>query len=422
MLSSRRREKGVCFMSSQDLFSRLDHDIPSEGMHLIASGQRDVFFSNGFRPFFLSAALFASVAVPVWIAIGIVAEGSDTLAAARVWHTHEMVFGFLSAVITGFLLTAMPNWTDRPVMRGKVLLGLWLLWLIGRLGMATPWIPHGVSAGIDAAFLVVVAGLVLRELACSRSWPHAPIGGLIALYAGANIAFHVLTFTDHTADVAWRLGIGLIVMLITVIGGRITPTFTGEWMSQRGWDRAPAAGSLFDGISVALVVIAAVAWTVQPDHLVTGWLLVAAGMINVVRLVRWYGWLTWPEPLVLLLHVGYGWLALSLVLWGGAILGLGVPMTDALHAFTTGAVGSMTLAVMTRASLGHTGRMRQADRMTVLIYMLVNLAALLRVFGPATGLPESFVLSVAALCWSGAYLLFSGIYGPYLLAPSLDGE
>ena len=152
----------------------------------------------------------------------------------------------------------------------------------------------------------------------------------------------------------------------------------------------------------------------------TGWILLAAGLANLGRLLQWYGWLTWREPLVLMLHVGYGWLAISLVALGGAGLGVGLPTTEALHALTTGSVGSMTLAVMTRASLGHTGHPRHAGPTTVLIYLLVNVGALLRVFGPTTGLPINLVLGLAAACWSGAYLLFAVVYGPFLLRPSLD--
>jgi uncharacterized protein involved in response to NO len=147
---------------------------------------------------------------------------------------------------------------------------------------------------------------------------------------------------------------------------------------------------------------------------------VVAGLANLGRLVRWHGWLTWREPLVLILHVGYGWFALSLLILGGAILEIGLPKEDAMHAFTSGAVGAMTLAVMTRASLGHTGRPRHAGPMTVFIYILVNVGAVLRVFGPMTGLPTNLVLGLAAGSWSGAYLLFAMVYGPFLLRASLD--
>ena len=146
----------------------------------------------------------------------------------------------------------------------------------------------------------------------------------------------------------------------------------------------------------------------------------AAGSVNLVRLLRWRGWVTWPEPLVLILHLGYGWLVLSLLALGGAVLGLGLTATDAVHVLTTGAVGAMTLGVMTRASLGHTGRPLHAGPMMVAIYVLVNLGAMVRVFGPATGLPMNLMLGLAAAGWSGAYILFVVIYGPLLCRPSLD--
>ena len=205
-----------------------------------------------------------------------------------------------------------------------------------------------------------------------------------------------------------------------LIGGRITPNFTREFLGEQGLTEQPARFSRFDVLAIALVGIAAAAWTVQPESRATGWMLLAAGLVNLGRLSRWYGWMTWREPLVLMLHVGYGWLAISLLVLGGASLGVGLTPADAVHALTTGSVGAMTLAVMTRASLGHTGRPRRAGPMTVVIYVLVNLGALLRVFGPFTGLPTHVVLGSAAACWSGAYLLFALLYGPFLLRPSLD--
>jgi uncharacterized protein involved in response to NO len=378
------------------------------------------FFSYGFRPFFFSAAVFAGMAVPAWIMALIWSDSAGFVGTVRGWHVHEMVFGFLPAVITGFVLTAIPNWTDRPPIKGRELLLLWSVWLAGRLVMATPWVPVLVSSIVDAAFLMAVAGIVWREIAAGHSWAQTPIGLLISLYAAANIGYHVLGLSGASSDVGARLGLGLIMMLLALIGGRVTPNFTAEFLSTYRPAVQPAPLSRMDGLSVALVALAAVVWMVIPEHPVTGWLLVGAGLINVGRLLRWYGWLTWPEPLVLMLHVGYGWLAVSLLLMGGATLGVGLPMADALHALTTGAVGAMTLAVMTRASLGHTGRARHADRMTVCMYGLVNLGAVLRVVGPSTGLPESVVLGGAAACWSGAYLLFAGVYGRYLFSASLD--
>ena len=382
--------------------------------------QGPAVFSYGFRPFFLGAALFAGVAVPAWILTLAGVGDSEFLYPARDWHVHEMVFGFLPAVITGFLLTAIPNWTDRPPIRGHELMLLFILWLAGRLLIAIPWLTPLVSAVVDAAFLVAVAALVWREIAVGKNWSHAPMGGLISLYAGANILFHVLALSGAATDLSERMALALVMVLLVLIGGRVTPNFAGEFLSEHGRTERPASFSRYDGLSVVLVGFAAVAWIVQPQATVTGWILVAGGLVNLGRLSRWYGWITWREPLVLILHLGYGWLVLSLLILGCSILGMGLPKEDAVHALTTGAVGVMTLAVMTRASLGHTGRPRHAGPLTVSIYLLVNLGALLRVLGPATGLPTNLNLGLAALCWSGAYLLFAVVYGPFLLRPSLD--
>jgi uncharacterized protein involved in response to NO len=382
--------------------------------------QGPAFFSYGFRPFFLGAALFAGVAIPVWILMLGGVGGLELIDPARNWHVHEMVFGFLPAVITGFLLTAIPNWTDRPPIRGHELMLLFTLWLAGRLFMVIPWLTPLVSAIVEATFLVAVAGLVWREIATAKSWFHAPMGALISIYAGANLLFHVLALSGGATDLSERMALALVMVLLALIGGRVTPNFTGELIAELGLSQQPAPFSRFDGLSVVLVAIAAVVWTVQPQTLVTGWILVAAGLINLGRLSRWHGWITWREPLVLILHLGYGWLVIALLVLGCSILGFVLQKENAIHALTTGAVGVMTLGVMTRASLGHTGRPRHAGPLTVFIYTLVTLGALLRVFGPASGLPTNLILGLAAVSWSGAYLLFAMVYGPFLLRPSLD--
>ena len=382
------------------------------------------FLSYGFRPFFLGAALFAGVAVPAWVLIVTGVSGSNFLYAPREWHVHEMLFGFLPAVITGFLLTAIPNWTGRAPLKGIPLLSLWLLWLAGRLFLAWPWFGPLAAAIVDGMFLVVLTAFVWREIAVGGTRSQAPIGVVISLYACANILFHVLALRGATADLPARMALGLIMLLLTMIGGRVTPNFTREFLAQERIDPARVAPfSRVDGLSIVLVVAAAIAWIVQPESVVAGGALVAAGLINLFRLTRWSGWLAWREPLVWILSVGYGWLVLSLLALGGAILGMGLPTGNAVHVLSSGAVGTMTLAVMTRASLGHTGRTRHAGPVTVLIYMLANLGAILRVFAPSPDAPTAvttLILGLAAAGWSGAYVLFALTYGPYLVRPSLD--
>ena len=382
------------------------------------------FLSYGFRPFFLGAALFAGVAVPAWVLIVTGVSGSNFLYAPREWHVHEMLFGFLPAVITGFLLTAIPNWTGRAPLKGIPLLSLWLLWLAGRLLLAWPWVGPLAAAIVDGMFLVALTAFVWREIAVGGTRSQAPIGVVISLYACANILFHVLALRGAMADLPVRMALGLIMLLLTMIGGRVTPNFTREFFAQARIDPARVAPfSRVDGLSIVLVVAAAVAWIVQPESALAGGALVVAGSINLFRLTRWSGWLAWREPLVWILSVGYGWLVLSLLALGGAILGMGLPTANAVHVLSSGAVGTMTLAVMTRASLGHTGRARHAGPVTVLIYVLVNLGAILRVFAPSPDAPTAvtnLMLGLAAAGWSGAYVLFVLTYGPYLVRPSLD--
>ena len=380
------------------------------------------FFSYGFRPFFLGAALFAGVAIPAWVLIVTGATGTNFLYPQREWHVHEMLFGFLPAAMAGFILTAIPNWTARIPIRGTLLASLWVLWLGGRLLVAVPGPVPVIAAVIDAAFLASLAAVIWREIAAARIWNRSAIGVLITLYAGANILFHVLALRETSTEVPERVALSILLLLLTFIGGRVTPAFTAEYLAGRHSDEHPSVFSRFDVVSMLLVLLAALAWIVQPEGRAAGALFLAAGAANVIRVARWRGWLAWREPLVWILSVGYGWVALSLLALGAASLGL-LPAANAVHVLTAGAAGTMTLAVMTRASLGHTGRGRQADLMTAVMYLLVNVGAILRILAPATDNPTSLttvLLGMAAFAWSGAYLLFALGYGPMLLRPALD--
>ena len=381
------------------------------------------FLSYGFRPFFLGAALFGAVSVLIWVALFAGQIQAEFLYPAREWHVHEMLFGYLPALIAGFLLTAMPNWTDRMPLRGAPLLALFLLWLSGRLFVASPWLGPSTAAVIDGAFLVVLAAYIWREIIAARSWDRAPIGVLVCFFAGANILFHLSALQGRPTDFPERLALSVMTMMLTVIGGRLTPTFTREFLADRNMTRLPEVFSRFDGVAMILVLVGVMSWIAQPESSWAGAMVLLAGIASVARLVRWRGWRTWPEPLVLILHIGCGWVGVFLIALGASILGLGFSPENAVHVLTAGAMGTMTLAVMTRASLGHTGRPRQADRITMMIYLLINIGALLRIFAPNSDIPTTFtyaMLGLSALGWSGAYLLFAVHYGPYLVRPSLD--
>ncbi|MDI3466374.1 MAG: NnrS protein involved in response to NO [Nitrospira sp.] len=381
------------------------------------------FLSYGFRPFFLGAAVFGGSAILVWVALFAGGVQAEFLYPPREWHVHEMLFGFIPALIAGFLLTAMPNWTDRMPLRGTPLLVMFLLWLAGRLLMTAPLAGASTGVVIDGAFLVLLAVYVWREVIAARTWNRAPIGILVSLYAVANILFHLSALRGAPTDFSERVALSVMTLLLTVIGGRLTPIFTREFLAGRNMTGLPEVFSPVDAATIVMVLIAAIAWIAQPESVWAGTMLLVAGVVSVARLLRWEGWRTWGEPLVLVLHMGYGWVGLFLMALGAAILGIGFSIENAVHLLTTGAMGTMTLAVMTRASLGHTGRVRHADRLTVMIYLLVTIGAMLRIFSPHAETPTALtytILSLSALCWSGAYVLFALHYGRYLVRPSLD--
>lgn len=381
------------------------------------------FLSYGFRPFFLGAAVYGGLAILAWVVL--FAGGVDTefLYPPREWHVHEMLFGFIPALIAGFLLTAIPNWTDRMPLRGAPLLAMFLLWLAGRLLVAAPLIGSSSTCVVDGAFLVLLAVYVWREIIAAGCWDRAPIGVLVSFYACANIVFHLSALRGAPTDFSERCALSVMTLMLTIIGGRLTPTFTREFLTERNMPRLPEIFSPVDAATILLVLVAAIAWIARPESVWAGTMLLVAGVASVVRLLRWGGWRTWEEPLVLILHVGYGWVGLFLIALGLAILGIGFSTENAVHLLTTGAMGAMTLAVMTRASLGHTGRPRHADRLTITIYLLVNVGALLRIFSPPSETPMALtytMLGLSALCWSGAYALFALHYGRYLVRPSID--
>jgi len=378
-------------------------------------------FSYGFRPFFLLGAIWAAIAIPLWIATHALGSGAMPVNTGIIFHVHEMVFGYGSAVLAGFLLTAIPNWTGRNPVCGPPLAMLVLLWIAGRSAMVFGSEPAWIAGLIEAAFLVVLAGLVWREIIAGHNLRNIKVAAALTALAAANIGFHVVVLTSGgLPQMAIRAGLSLLLFLILLVGGRITPSFTGNWLAGQGQSR-PAPPGKFDAFCLILSLGALAGWTVIDSTDVASVLLVAAGLLNVMRLLRWRGERTLAEPLVIVLHVGYLWAASALVLIGLAgIAPAYVPSMAGTHAAGAGAVGVMTLAVMTRASLGHTGRALHAGSGTVSIYALVNLGALIRVAAPFLD-PSLQTQSnhLAAALWAGGFAGFALLYGPRLVAPRL---
>jgi uncharacterized protein involved in response to NO len=371
-----------------------------------SAAHRIALLSAGFRPFFLLAAVWAALAVPVWLAAyahGYTLRGS---LPAVVWHAHEMVYGFGLAAVTGFLLTAIPNWTGRLPLRGAPLGALVALWIAGRIALFTP------APWIELAFPLALIVVVAREVAAARNFHNLPVVAVLGLFFVGDLLVHLHALDlAYTAALGNRVGVALLLLLIALIGGRIIPSFTRNWLAKtRPAGRMPAAHSALDWGCLFLGLCGLAAWVVAPDSPVSFGLEIAGGLALGLRLARWCGLVTVREPLLFVLHAGYGWLASGLAFAGANGFFGWMPAGAPLHALTVGAIGAMTLAVMTRASLGHTGRVLTAGAGTVAIYILVSLAAVLRVSAQTPTMT-----SLAGLAWSAAFALFAILYGPLLV-------
>lgn len=382
------------------------------------------FLRAGFRPFFLAGSMWAVVALGFWILIlrGLVdlPTGFEPLA----WHRHEMLFGYLGGVITGFLLTAVPNWTGRLPISGTRLALLAALWLAARFAMLTSaYIGTFTAALLDVGFFAVLTFMIGREVFTARN-SNVPVVIALALFTLACALDHSAVLdVNIRLDLGWRLGFGIALVLIALIGGRIIPSFTRNWLARRPQQvNLPVQPGKFDLSALAFLTLALLVWVLLPGSLIAGGLLIASGLLQFIRLARWSGLRTFGEPLVFILHVSFFWLPLGLAFLGAAAFTDRILPSAATHLLSAGAMASMTLAVMTRATLGHTGRPLRADRPTLAIFALVTTGALLRFAAP--WLPVDFldVVETAALLWGGAFLLFVLKYGPMLLGPRPDGR
>jgi uncharacterized protein involved in response to NO len=372
--------------------------------------------SYGFRPFFLGAAIWAAAAMLLWI--GVVTRRWQIAAVygPLAWHAHEFLFGYIGAVIAGFLLTAIPNWTGQLPIRGGPLLALFLLWAAGRAALlAVDQIGYRLATLVDSLFLLTFSLVILREIMVGRNWRNLKVVALVLLFALADVGFHVETILLGAPDYFLRVGIAVVIALIMLIGGRIVPSFTHNWLVRAGARRLPASLDRFDMLAIFIAAAALVAWIVLPASAWTGVLLCLAGVGQLLRLMRWAGLGTWREPLVLVLHVGYIFLPLGFLLIAASIFwpALLLP-TEALHAWTAGAMTLMTLAVMTRATLGHTGQELTAGAATQFIYAAAILAAVSR-FLPLVPELSATRLAVSAVAWIAAFGGFVLCYGPMLL-------
>jgi uncharacterized protein involved in response to NO len=325
-----------------------------------------------------------------------------------------MLFGYVAAVIAGFLLTAVPNWTGRLPIKGAPLACLFGSWLAGRLAVTfSGLIGWQLALALDVLFLLLLAAAAAREIVAGRKWSNLTVVGIVSLLAVVNIAFHVEAHLGGVAEYSTRAGIALAVTLVCLIGGRIVPSFTRNWLARREPGRMPTPFGRFDAIALIAGICAMVAWVLAPSERFVAGALAAAGLLHLVRLARWAGYRTFSDRLVLILHVAYAFVPAGFFLAALSALDLVAPGAG-VHAWTGGAIGAMTLAVMSRASLGHTGQALSASILTQAAYAAIVVAAVARIcaaLDPSHAIP---LLMVGGIAWAGAFFGFALAYAPLL--------
>ena len=382
-------------------------------------------FGYGFRPFFLAAALAAVALVSWWagsLTLGVPLPGAWP---ASLWHAHEMLFGFIAAALAGFLLTAVPSWTSERGFAGWPLVLLAGVWLLGRFFVATAahW-PLAVYATADLAFLPALAAFLLPPLVRSRN-RNTRLLLVLAALCTVNATFywalaHANPGLARSAQVA---GVNLVVLLVTVIGGRIVPAFTSSALKQQGRDSTLRTTPVVSAAAVSAMVGVLIIDLLLPQSHLAGLVALVAAVAQAARLGQWQSFRTLRLPIVWILHLAYAWLPVGLALKALALLTGWGTLLSWMHALTIGAAATMILAVMTRASLGHTGRALIVNPTIVLAYVLLTAAAVVRVLGPGTSLlPYGQVITLAAVLWTVAFALFLFVYVPILVSPRADGK
>ena len=381
------------------------------------------FWSEGLRPFFLLGALYAAISIPLWVLMVSGAVDLPLRGGLLPWHIHETLFGFAAAAVAGFLTTAVPQWTGQKPLSGGGLAVLVLLWLAGRiLWLVAGLVPGWLVALVDVALLPALAAVLGAGIVGQRQWRNLPILVLVLVLAGANLMIHlaVLDAWRPGLEIGGALGLFTIVLLITIIGGRIVPVFTRNALQRAGKAadiETPPLLTIAGNLSVATAGILIV---FTSAHAAAGIAALTAAALAAVRLAMWRGWSAWRMPLVWVLHLAYIWIPVGLALYGLARLGVGVPGGAAIHALAVGAAATMILAVTSRASLGHTGRPLTAPLPMVVAYVLLTVSAVARVLTALEIGAYTPMLHMSALCWSLAFLIFVVVYAPVLTRPRLS--
>jgi len=373
-----------------------------------------VLLSYAFRPFFLFNGIFAVLIIFAWI---MTLHGKGLATATPLWHSHEMLIGFSLAAVAGFSLTAVANWTGRTAIHGLPLASLVTSWLLGRLAMMlSGWLPPNLVFLLDMLFPILLSFLLGREIIAGRSRRNYPLVAIVVVVAALNVLYHLgaRQWLPGSDRLAIYLLIHTLLLLVTIIAGRIVPSFTGNWLRMQGQTKMPVNSDMINKLSLLLTLVVGLSASFLPVHPMTGWLAFAAALVHGFRLSRWKAFSTTSNPLLFVLHAAYLWLPIGYALLACSVFGWLFPPTAALHALTMGAIGSIVLAVTTRVSLGHTGRPLHAARLTVLAYWVLMLAVLLRILGPLNAENYMLMIDLSALGWMLAFGLFTWVYWPIL--------
>ncbi|MDO8606419.1 MAG: NnrS family protein [Phaeospirillum sp.] len=387
--------------------------------------QGPVFFAAGFRPFFLFSAIQAVVMLPVWLLtfFGLLEVGTNWNPV--VWHAHSMVFGFASAAIGGFLLTAVPSWTNSHHVSGRPLAVLFGLWLAGRIATGLAGIlPPAVVAVADLGYLPLLAVLLAKPLIEAKKWRNIAFLPILGVLWLADLCVHLEALTGSPTGLKGvYLGIFVVLLMIVIVGGRIVPSFTQNWLRMQGRPvEMTPVGWIEKGGAAGSLVLAALAQLMLPSTPLAGVLALVAAVIHFYRLSGWHGLKTMGNPILAVLHVGYGWMVLGFALLGLSAFIDGLPASAAVHALTAGSVGTMVIGVMSRAALGHSGRPLELAPATVVAYILVSVGTILRVAAPV--LPGAMIPMTLAggLAWTAGWLVYVVVYFPVTTQPRADGR
>lgn len=375
----------------------------------------------GFRPFYLLGALFAVIGLPVWMAQYFGLLASPAQVPSILWHAHEMLFGFVGAIITGFLFTAVRNWTGRPTPTGLSLALLALLWVAGRVVFWVAAVPAVASVIIDTSFLFLIALLLLKPVLAAGNYRNLGVVAIVLAFAAANLLFHLAAIgvLHYSLVAALHNGLNAVIVIIVIIGGRVIPFFTANAVPESNARREPGA----DLGAIGSVVLVLVIDALPEGRVIVPPVALAAALFNAWRMFSWGTAAVLGRPILWILHLGYAWIVAGLALKGLAGWTDLVAAPAAVHAVTIGAIGSMTMGMMTRTALGHSGRPLVLQPVMVWSYVLINLAALIRVGG--TFLPAGvygYSLLLSAVAWSAAWLIYAVVYWPILTRPRVDGR